>query len=429
MTALLRLRHWLVLAGVVLGAALLWLATTDNVRVWPARNTVQYALLQRWWAVAGVPQTGASGSLTGVVRAANGAPVANADVLVSRWDGATHSGRSDANGVYRIDNIPAGRYVPVAGATGFQNAALRRWGLPIAIAPDKQRALDITLQPLVVTPTSPGTALQIEAAQGVRCAAPINSSAERRRVSFTSGERPNQLTFLYTPITGTTTLPTIIAVYPGPADGWECASIPLAQSGYAVLAVGPAYALDLEADIDELERLLQFVRGGAFPRVDGTRIALVAGSYSGLHVQRLLQRDPNVRAALLLGPPTDLFDMRRRLEDGSFIPPFGLDQALRALGLPDRAPERYWRYSGAYHIRPDFPPMALLHSRADDVVPFQQSELLAARLVAADVAHETYFFDGASHYLLGAEGQGSVEDTLEVYRIALDFLGRHLHEP
>ncbi|NJN94994.1 MAG: hypothetical protein HC875_13260 [Anaerolineales bacterium] len=70
----------------------------------------------------------------------------------------------------------------------------------------------------------------------------------------------------------------------------------------------------------------------------------------------MLQRSPHYEAALLLGPPTDLFDMRRRLEERSYIPPFDLDQVLVALGLPDREPLRYWRYSGAYHILPDFPP-------------------------------------------------------------------------
>jgi hypothetical protein len=48
-----------------------------------------------------------------------------------------------------------------------------------------------------------------------------------------------------------------------------------------------------------------------------------------------------LQAVVLLGPPVDLFDMRHRQEDGTFIPPFGLDQALVALGLPDRAPLRY----------------------------------------------------------------------------------------
>jgi dipeptidyl aminopeptidase/acylaminoacyl peptidase len=186
---------------------------------------------------------------------------------------------------------------------------------------------------------------------------------------------------------------------------------------------GPAYSFDLETDIDELEGLLAFARAGEFPGSDGSQIAILGGSYSSLHVQRLLQRRQEAKAALLLGPPTDLFDMRRRLENGTFIPPFGLDQALIALGLPDHEPLRYWRYSGAYHVRRDFPPMVIMHSRSDKIVPYQQSELLAANLAELGVLHETYFFDGASHYLLAEEGDA---DSLEMYRITLDFLAKHL---
>ena len=190
-----------------------------------------------------------------------------------------------------------------------------------------------------------------------------------------------------------------------------------------MVATGPAYSLDLEADIDELERVISFIRAGQFPGSDGSRLALLGGSYSSLHVQRLLQRSPKYEAALLLGPPTDLFDMRRRLEERTFIPPFGLDQIMIALGLPDRVPMRYWRYSGAYHLRPDLPPLVIIHSRTDAVVPFQQSELLSANLTKLGIPHETHFFEGASHYLLA---EGSDADTLEIYRITLEFLAEHL---
>ena len=47
--------------------------------------------------------------------------------------------------------------------------------------------------------------------------------------------------------------------------------------------------------------------------------------------------------------------LRRRFEQGSFIPPFGLDQALIALGTPDISPERPWRYSSRFHLRRDLP--------------------------------------------------------------------------
>jgi dipeptidyl aminopeptidase/acylaminoacyl peptidase len=150
----------------------------------------------------------------------------------------------------------------------------------------------------------------------------------------------------------------------------------------------------------------------------------LGGSYSALHVLRILEREggaSGLRAALLLGSPADLFDMRRRYEDGTFIPPFGLDQALVALGLPDRAPLRYWRYSGAYHVRPDFPPVLLLHSRDDPVVPYQQSEQLAAALAAAGVPHDLHVFATAGHYLLSEGGEAEA-----IYRLSLDFLESRL---
>jgi dipeptidyl aminopeptidase/acylaminoacyl peptidase len=150
-------------------------------------------------------------------------------------------------------------------------------------------------------------------------------------------------------------------------------------------------------------------------------VAALGGSYSALHVFLLLRRDAGLRAGVLLGPPTDLFDLRRRFEAGTFFPPFGLDQVIVALGFPDRAPLRYWRNSGAYHVRRDLPPLAVIHSRADEVVPFQQSELLAARLAAAGAPHELHVLDGASHYLLSESGE-----ALGIYQLTVDFLERHL---
>jgi dipeptidyl aminopeptidase/acylaminoacyl peptidase len=110
--------------------------------------------------------------------------------------------------------------------------------------------------------------------------------------------------------------------------------------------------------------------------------------------------------------------MRYRLEQGTYIPPFGLDKALIALGLPGQEPRRYWRYSGAYRVRPDFPPLAIIHSRTDEIVPYQQSELLSENLTTVGVLHETHYFDGSSHYLLDDEAE-------EIYRITLDFLAKY----
>ncbi len=420
-------KRWRVVAGVVLVLALVltWLATTDHMAIWPIRNTLQHHALTWWWTKVGQPAISETGTLRGTVRDEQDRPIEGAWVLVARWDGTSYSTRSQANGHYTIDGIPAGTYRPVAGAPGYRDVILGGlWGR-VRIKAGAETRADAVLPLESARMVAPGQDLALSEPVNLTCTTPLESSATRRQVTFDSGGQPNQLTFFYTPLTATTTsrLPILLAVYPGPADTWECASLPLAAAGYAVLASGPAYSFDLERDIDELARLVAFARAGMFPGSDGTKLAILGGSYSGLHVQRLLQRDQNVQAAVLLGAPTDLFDMRRRLENGTHIPPFGLDQVLIALGLPDREPLPYWRYSGAYHVRPDMPPLAILHSRSDEVVPYQQSELLAANLAQIDARYETHFFDGASHYLLTEEGDA---DSLTVYHLTLDFLARYL---
>jgi pimeloyl-ACP methyl ester carboxylesterase len=419
-------RRKLVALGLVLlvGFLLIWLATTDNDRVWPVRNTVQYHVLQAWWDLVGRPQTGPPGTLQGQVLDSRGQPVSGARVLVARWEGTTYSGWTGPSGRYRLEGVPAGRYRPVAGAPGFEDKVFAGWW-GLRIRPGVEVTVDARLDRAAPRPVPPGQALTLGDPARRSCSRPVQATATRREVTFENGGQPNQLTYYYTPVTATTRsqLPILLAVYPGPADGWECASLPLAEAGYAVVGIGPAYSLDLEADIDELARLVQFGREGRLPGGDGSRIGLLGGSYSGLHVQRLLRRDQDFKAGVLLGPPTDLFDMRRRLEDGTYVPPYGLDRALIALGLPDRVPFRYWRYSGAYHVRADFPPLIVMHSRTDDIVPYQQSRLLAESLDRVDAVYETFFFEGADHYLLAEAGD---EDAMEIYRRTLAFLAEHL---
>ncbi len=192
-----------------------------------------------------------------------------------------------------------------------------------------------------------------------------------------------------------------------------------------MVAVGPVYSLDLEADIAELKRLLALLRAGAVPQVDATRLAILGGSYSSLHVQRLLRDDPGFRGVVLLGPISDLFDLRQRFEAGTLLPPYGLDKALIALGWPNTAMQNYAPYSAVYHLRPDQPPLLLLHSRADEIVPTAQSERLASELERLGVPVEAHFFDGMAHYLYTDRPSAQLD---ELYGLTLDFLGRRLGE-
>jgi dipeptidyl aminopeptidase/acylaminoacyl peptidase len=289
----------------------------------------------------------------------------------------------------------------------------------------EENSLDITLKGQTPPQVSPGTAFHLSQPDNISCDSPVKSEAIRRELTFDDAGQPNQQTLYYIPITASSALPLLIAVYPGPADTWECASIPLAAQGFAVLGIGPEYSLDLERDVDQLERLRLFAQEGLFPGVNPKQIALLGGSYSALHVMLMLQRQPqHVNAAIILGPPTDLFEMRHQLELGNFTPPFGLDKVLVAMGLPDREPMHYWPYSGAYHLPPGTPPLLIIHSRHDEVVPYQQSELLAKNLELYGIPYQLHLTEGGGHYLMEDSS-----NSREAYQMVVDFLKEKLETP
>ena len=405
-----------------------YLLLSDDERIWPYRNTLQYHLLQAWWSVAPAQSPDAPGALAGVVRDPTGAPIAGARVLVAAHDGTAWSAESDSTGTYRIEGIPPARYAPVAGAAGFENVALRRiGGLRTVVEAGGTTGLDVTLEHAGEPPIAPAENFRLDPPRTLTIPKPLPATAEERVIHFEVAGRPNQTSLYYTPVGGAERLPTLLAVYPGPADTWAQVSLPLAQAGYAVIAVGPAYALDLEPDIDDLRRVLLALDSGAFPRADPARVAALGGSYSSAHVFRLLQRYPSsIDAMLLLGAPTDLFELRRLFEDGSFFPPFGLDKALIALGLPDRNPEIYWRYSPLYHARNYNVPIMLIHSKVDEVVPFTQSERLAGELQRLGKPYQLHILEGMGHYLLEPERTPAIDD---LFRITTEFFARELHAP
>jgi dipeptidyl aminopeptidase/acylaminoacyl peptidase len=417
------LNPWLLLLGLVLSLILVWLGNSQDPRVWSARNTLHYRLHRALWEISAPPVAEPAGWISGIVLAPGDQPLAGARVLVARWDGHTFSALSDHDGHYRIPDIPVGRYRPVAGAPGYESRILGgHWG-GVDVMPGEETFLRVELRPAAERRVPPARELSLGEPITLRCSSPVESYATRQIVTFRHDSSAKEPIILYLPAgaTGQERHPVLLTVYPGPADQWECPSIALAHAGYAVLAAGPEYSLDLETDVDELEQLLQSLRASNLPATNPERVALLGGSYSALLTQRLAQRLPDIDAAVLLGPPTDLFDLRRRFEAGEFVPPFGLDALLVALGLPDREPMFYWRYSSVYHVRQELPPTAIFHSLEDDIVPYQQSELLAAAMIAAGVEHELHLFSGATHYLLAEE-----EDARHIYELTLDFLSRYI---
>ena len=115
-----------------------------------------------------------------------------------------------------------------------------------------------------------------------------------------------------------------------------------------------------------------------------SRIGILGGSFTSLHVYRWLEREGGVRGAVILGGIADLFAYRLDWEHGALdLPPEvgDIDTALMALGTPDRRPEQYLRYSAAFH--PDrLPPLLLAHGAKDRIVPTHQTVDFAASSLA-----------------------------------------------
>lgn len=406
--------------SILIVAIVLWAGCTESPSVWPVRNTLEYHINRALWRAVGEPDRSRSGHVAVSVRSVEGRPVANATVVVSEWDGRVRTGKTDLGGQVLITGVPVGFYRMAATAPGY--AAAQSGGVlrGVAIRPGQTTEAVFSLVPAKQQELSKLPIPQAMDPQTLTCKTPIPGTARRETLQFYTGGK-EELIFFYRPPNLTEhPLPVLLTVYPGPVDTWECVSIGLAQAGYAVLAIGPAYGLDLTPDIDRLSQLVSLIQRSGLPGTDSSRVAALGGSYSALLLELLMLRDPGLEAVVLLGPPTDMFDFRRRFEREGFVPPFGLDRALVALGLPNREPLRYLTHSMVYHVKPGLAATAIFHSYQDEIVPFQQSGLLADSLRQNGVEAELYLFDGASHYLLDDS-----DASLVIYRRTVDFLSRH----
>ena len=145
--------------------------------------------------------------------------------------------------------------------------------------------------------------------------------------------------------------------------------------------------------------------------VDPDRVALL-GYSSGGHLALLAAytegdprlppscdvEDTGVEAVAAFSPPTDLtraYEMEWPWWKPDVVGLGGLRRFLG--GTPSAVPERYRLASPISHVDADDPPTFLAHGGGDQIVPFEQSELLAERLVEAGVPHRFVGLPWANH--------------------------------
>lgn len=408
---------------------LVWFGYTSNARVSALRNVVHYKAVH-WLGGPRLQVDKAPGSIAGAVRNAEGEAVAGATVLVASPLGDTRTARSGPDGRYRIADVPPGRYVPVAGKRGYDDALPQTClvGLcfkdAVTVRPGAEsQGPDLILKaaqpPAIVIDDS----LLISPTVEVGVTAPLPGQALRTHFSFErAGLRVNDC-WLYEPLAGEGPFPTMLLVLPGPVKNWEIIPVPFAAEGFSVLACYPLRGIDIDEDAADLLTALEYLRQGRVPsRADPDHLALVGASFTSVHTYRLLGLTDQFDATLVLGGMADGFAFRHEVEMGTAHarPPF--DQVLMALGFPNSSPELYFKYSSLYHLE-GLPPICLLHGLEDELVPYSQSVQLAGELERLAMTYEFYSYQGLSHYFSTSADNAT---TQQMWRDSLACLYRSL---
>jgi len=358
----------------------------------------------RWFGLP-TPGLGQRGVIRGRVYDADGHPLADAVVLVATATGEVYDARSDKVGRYRIEQVPAGVYVPAAGKWGYEESILR--------LPDGRRAavavhaglvtdnVDMTLKrrQLIRPPTD--VPIGLSPPLTVTEDFPGQVYARLITVTFPSGGLVLSNTLIYEPITATHPLPTLLTVYPSPALNWNPASVAFASQGLVVVAVGPASArgLDIDGHARDVLQVATLLRAGRLSSyADPNRLALLNGSFGSLILFRALPDLPDACCLVQVGGVSDGFLGVQALyrEDLQIPPPY--DAAVAALGRPDWYPDVLLRYSPAFYAT-DLPPTLVIHTQVDRVIPYDQAIRFDQALAAAGTPHQLLLYEDVTHYL------------------------------
>jgi hypothetical protein len=412
---------------------LVWFSYSADATVTALRNVLYYKVVHLFGGPRFLSDE-PPGGFGGTIWDSNGQPIEGAMVLVASPLGHTYTAETAADGGYLISGVPPGRYAPVAGKRGYDEA-LRRSCLaglcrahPLIIRPGATTLdVDLTLTPASQPSILVDDSLLISPTVEVGVGAPFPSQALRTHFSFERDGRRLSDCYLYepkedeeTPNAGSADrLPTLLLILPGPVFSWEIIPVPFAAEGFSVLACYPVRGLEVDEDAADLLTALEYLRQGRIPsRADPERLGLIGASFTSLHSWRLLGLSDVFDGTLVLGGMADGFSFRHDVEAGTAHtrPPF--DQALLALGFPNESPELYFTYSILYHLE-GLPPACLLHGRDDELVPFKQSTLLSAEMSRRGMPHEAYAYDGLQHYFSTSADN---ETTQQMLRDALGCL-------
>jgi acetyl esterase/lipase len=200
--------------------------------------------------------------------------------------------------------------------------------------------------------------------------------------------------------------------------------------GYLVVSIN--YRLYPEGKfpnmIEDVKCAIRFLRAHAGQyNLDPNRIAAIGPSAGGHLVSLLgttdqsagwdvgeyLDQSSRVQAVVAMAPVTDL---TRSFPNANI-------EAMRNVGFGEH---NIVPASPITHVTPDDPPFLLIHGERDELVPYDQSQLMYDRLVQSNVPAELMIVQRAGHSLTAPDGSATPTFN-EINQIILNFLAQHLH--
>ena len=188
----------------------------------------------------------------------------------------------------------------------------------------------------------------------------------------------------------------------------EIYAVPLAAAGYTVFGINHRAAPRFRhpAHLEDAQRAVRFVRHHADEfGIDPDRIGAMGGS-SGGHLVSLLgvldgngvaedasptnRESAKVQAVVARAAPTDLTLSSPR----AVHPLFGFRRSEPTGSVEYR---RFVGASPVTHVTADDPPVLLIHGDADEVVSYENAEVMKAALEKAGVPVELLRIPGAGH--------------------------------
>ncbi|HSK87952.1 MAG TPA: alpha/beta hydrolase [Anaerolineales bacterium] len=203
----------------------------------------------------------------------------------------------------------------------------------------------------------------------------------------------------------------------------------LTAEGYLVVSIN--YRLYPAAKfpdmIEDVKCAIRFLRANAGEyNLDPKRIGAIgasAGAHlvsllgtadesAGFDVGEYLDQSSRVQAVIAMAPPTDL---TRHFPNADM-------ELLRHVG---KGQVDFAGASPITYVTADDPPFLLIHGDRDEVVPFEQSQLMYDRLVQTNVPAQFVIVRNGRHAMTAPDG--SATPTLaEINQTILDFLAKYL---